>query len=247
VLAWQTHQARLQILQLADSSTACGSTLRLLSQAEGASVNRFAKIGGLISVNGIEYGLTTAHQLLEDSATSPTDDEDTYDSSSGDECDEDLDGKPLVLAKRRTQKRGKSAQSSQPITQDLWPERSPLLEIRHARLGAWSYEGKGSLAGKLDYFNASPESPQNSDFALVELHMDPENPLDNHFYPPGRTKAVYVNTTSKGLASVPVFIVCGPHDVRDGVMLENSSTFMRKTAIFETRKIQLQNALGIPL
>jgi hypothetical protein len=213
-------------------------TNKLMIQKRGSTQRFCCTIGGLVSIDGTVWGLTTAHSLLG-----------AYDSygSQGSHDSHDSDAVNTHWGPAYTSEitnvtlsheLSYSGVPSHAPTSDIT---TPWKEKSSAKLGIACYSQR--CLGPLDY---NERRPDGTDFALIKFDRSNSN-LDNTYritdqrVSPAECK---IDHLSAELNSGVVSILCSPDDVRTGYLLGGSALFMDRTSVFTSMKIQLDAPLG---
>jgi hypothetical protein len=222
-----------------ENASACG--LRIRTKHFG--LGRFCTLGGLIQVNGKVYGLTTAHALVslpnQPSSMTASD----YDSGS----DSSFSGS-MTLSWRKTSRELERMETECGLgcQTENWMD---------AKLGPYSYLTKRQPPGTN---NAYPVSDA-SDFALIEI-VEELSAMPNSYRTSdhGRCNSRTSDYESHNLQTITklgsplseksakqVSIIRTFSDVRRGHLLSGDQVILDKGAIFSTKKIELDCALGM--
>jgi hypothetical protein len=212
--------------------SACG--LRIKTKHLG--LDRFCTLGGLIQVNGKVYGLTTAHALVSSSDESSS----CIASSSDSDSDSSLSDSTTSSSNRMD----KSNLQTRSTGTDRFNPMSGAEKWVPANLGPYSYLTKRQPLGTNNAYSVSDAS----DFALIEI-ADELSEMPNSYLIPGHGRS---NTqTIKKLGSLlsekseqRVSIIRAFSDVRQGHVLSGDQFIIDKGATFNTKKIELEYALG---
>jgi hypothetical protein len=224
---------------VSENASACGLPIR----TKHLGLGRFCTLGGLIQVNGKVYGLTTAHALVslpnQPSSMTASD----YDSGS----DSNFSGS-MTLPSRKTSRELKRMETECGLgcQTENWMD---------AKLGPYSYLTKRQPPGTN---NAYPVSDA-SDFALIEI-VEELSAMPNSYRTSdhGRCNSRTSDHESHNLQTITklgsplseksakqVSIIRTFSDVRRGHLLSGDHVILDKGAIFSTKKIELDCALGM--
>jgi len=111
---------------------------------------------------------------------------------------------------------------------------------RSAALRVASYGSKPAAPSE----SGSSGKPQNCDFALLRVDVGKDMMVNNVYRTPGGVQRV--RNISHNLSGRAVKLLCSPHDVRAGQLLNGDFIIVDKGHCWETRKIQLEKPLGKP-
>jgi hypothetical protein len=221
---------------VSENASACGLPIR----TKHLGLDRFCTLGGLIQVNGKVYGLTTAHALVslpnQPSSMTASD----YDSGSDSSFSDSM---TLPSLKTSRELRRMEIECGLESQTENWTD---------AKLGPYSYLTKRQPQGTN---NAYPVSDA-SDFALIEIAeelsampnsyrtSDHGRSNSDHERPNLQTITKLGSPLSEKSAK-QVSIIRTFSDVRRGHLLSGDHAILDKGAIFSTKKIELDCALGM--
>ena len=235
-------QPELRVARLATQS-ACGLPLVYLPDDTGSP--RASVVGGLIKVDNIVYGLTTAHSVIELDDHDPNDAEVCWSS--------DLDSLPgsettvvpsevaSTLPPLKT-----AADFTQTLKRYVSPSDSPDVVVfeDHASLASYSYGSKRQPASEANAYSVS----EGNDFALIDLPRSYRYLPNVYFniqpWYRWRTPLHISKVASVDSSCEAVSIVCSPTDVRSAFLLDGNHLFLDQTTAFSTKKLQTQMPLG---
>jgi hypothetical protein len=225
----------LRFNHTAHLASSCGLSLKIFTEQDGILTEKSSTIGGLIRVDGIVYGLTTAHSILSNQGKH-LDEDDDIDSFPSPEFDsENASSSPLRPRDSTT-----AEHSSKSLTHFDFDE-SDDITSETFELGPISYGCHGSLR----YLKNLVSSSLTSDFALVKFPSSLENRLENRFRPPGKSGFASVHKFARDHSSGAVYVLQDINHPKLGHLVDGTSTIMQRDAVLETRTIQLDSPLGI--
>ena len=242
-----------QPLHLVDSchGSACG--LRVAMHIAASNQTRICTIGGLVRVDDIVYGLTTAHSIV------PLEPHSESDTRSVSESDSQSDSVFSVHSEESASVEAVPSRSSSfaplckgtdyehPGTSDDRETLGVAIQALDPSTGPYMTLGPYSYGAQ-----RHPLNPDNgtatSDFALIEL-TDTYRNLPN-IYEVLVEESLETHTVTSfeeswsDSASDAVMIVCSQHDVRPGSILPGEQVFLDRTTWFPTRKLETSAPLG---
>lgn len=106
-----------------------------------------------------------------------------------------------------------------------------------------------SLRASGSWQTPSFDNLDGADFALFKMLDGPVAP--NSYVMPSSTSpklaidVIPVSRVISDMTSGPVFVICSQQDVRPGLLLEGSALFMNNTGVWETKKLYVEEPLGM--
>jgi hypothetical protein len=213
-------------MQLPQGWAICGSKLKAEIAINAAQMCRYGRMGGLIEIDGILYGLTTAHMFVANLL--PDEDEESGSSSASDNEDEES-----------------GSESMQNWRQGLTPPGfggSFPCELV-GKDGIYAFAGEG---GQLSEFEKKRPCHPNSDWAAFK--MDWAAAVVNSYLDPQTSSRVVIcdSILEEQLLPGNVYIIGGQDesDVKAGVLTEPKASLFTRTATFRVWEIRMEGRLG---
>lgn len=253
-------EMKLQVQASVTGASACGLRLRVIhGDASGMDDANILTIGGLVKVDNMIYGLSSAHGILDSSrvarkissptsqSSEPAPPSECSDSDSESEDDSDTSFNSnrfseLVPTIKRQYREyddlGQTAKTNfQKQTKQLQWKDVPFC-------GPISYCGQGSVTGGT---SAEKSALQDADFALINMGFSSAYRLYNQYKPEGITGLPPVSIRGvkhdEHLQAGEVLLLTGHNHITRGYLLEEPSLFINRGIVFNTRKIQLDAPL----
>lgn len=233
----QTHLGHQELrTALLDSSSSC--SIPLACTTFDPTRTRLSLIGGLIKVDGIPYGLTTAHSIVETWPKGTSDDmySSGTDSDSWDESPDSSTSSMTTLSPPPHEPASGEARCSK--DQEYCKPKIDLNGYEdNAFLEAYSYGSHRVPHSKTNAYAVS----ERGDFALINLAQKYQH-LPNKYVASSEHRITEI--TSAESCSGPVSIVCSSSDVRPACLLDDDHLFMSGPTVFCTKKLQTKVPLG---
>ncbi|KAN0067851.1 hypothetical protein V8E54_014098 [Elaphomyces granulatus] len=218
---WRLLSCQMQLPR--QGWTLCGSKLKAEVEINAVPMFRYGRMGGLIEIDGIVYGLTTAHTFV---ANFPHDEASALDEESGSSSAPDSEDEERSSESRQSLRQGPTPSDygdSFPFDKD----------------GIYAFAGEG---GRLSEFEKKRPCRPNSDWAAFK--MDSAAAVVNSYWNPQTSSRVVICDSILDEKRLPgdVYIISDQDesDVKAGVLMEPKVSFFTNTATFQVREIRME-------
>jgi hypothetical protein len=230
--------SQFHLMSYPHSQSACGSKLRVRHIEGGNFHERICTVGGLIRIDDEIYALTTAHAFYAEIDALEEEEDAVHDKL---DCDpgfvSPLNTAKVLVGKDHTNGENRKEESS---LDDLVIPQILMERIKAELVCARYSDGLGEI---------EPGQSFCTDFALLRIKFNAGKMLFNKYeklHTSGNESILYKFTVDSWEAqpnSGPVEIIYGQGHFNEGYLLEGDALFMKRNAVFRTRKIQTSSPL----
>lgn len=234
-------------------TTICGAKARFTIETLDGVIERYSTLGGLVIVENLLFGLTSAHAIIncfldssQNTSTNEMESIDDFSSDSSSDSETNLDSGSETSSRNpySFQARPKSTRSPSTaayrvhgMAEGIWVELQPPKFL--------AYIGRGTTSGNYSFPDLAPNT---SDFALIDVGS--LQTLPNGFHDSDHETvsdiSEYIPTCELVKGEVWIIATCGDKPLK-GYLLEGDASIVLRGTIMRTKKIQVAFAGSMSL